>query len=108
MLQVLLTMIGVHFLVLIVPGPNFLIVVKESVAVSRRNGILTSSGISLGTLIYMSFGFLGFTAIISQSALLFYAMKMIGAAYLIYLGIHALTKDQKIASAYKIFPGQWR
>jgi RhtB (resistance to homoserine/threonine) family protein len=95
MWQAILTMIGVHFLVLVVPGPNFLLVVRESVAVSRRNGIFTSSGISFGTLIYVSFGFLGFIAIISQSAMLFYAMKMIGAAYLIYLGIQAWRSGDK-------------
>lgn len=72
------------------PGPDFAIVTKNTVLNSRRAGLFTTFGITTAIAVHMSYCLLGLALIISQSLLLFTAIKYIGAIYLIYLGITAL------------------
>jgi len=72
------------------PGPDFAIVVKNSLMHSRKAGILTALGVSVSLLIHASYCILGLAIIISQSVLAFSIIKYLGAAYLIYIGIRSL------------------
>jgi len=95
MLSLFLTVLGVHVLAVMSPGPNILIIVKESVTVSRNNGLYTALGVLVGATMYVVFGFLGFIAIVSQSVMIFNAFKFIGALYLIYLGLQGILSSGK-------------
>jgi RhtB (resistance to homoserine/threonine) family protein len=77
-------------LAVMLPGPDFALVLKNSVLHSRKAGIFTSIGISCAVLVHMSYCILGLALVISQSLLLFSCIKYIGATYLIYLGITSL------------------
>ncbi|RXJ97881.1 lysine transporter LysE [Arcobacter sp. CECT 8986] len=66
---------GAMFLALLSPGPDFAMIVKQSITYGKRSSIFTSIGIGL---------------IISKSIILFNIIKYIGAVYLIYLGIQSL------------------
>ncbi len=80
------------------PGPNFAIVVKNSLVHSRRAGVWTAGGVTAGNLPHIIFGLLGVTVIVSRSVLLFNTLKWLGAAYLIYLGVRGiLTKRHALA-----------
>jgi RhtB (resistance to homoserine/threonine) family protein len=88
-----LTLIAVFSLAAISPGPDFVMVVRNSLIHSRRAGILTACGLGLSILVHVTYTALGFAVIISQSVLLFNAIKCAGAAYLIYMGIKALKSN---------------
>src|SRR5262249_977644 len=85
-----LLLVAVFGVALVSPGPDFVMVVKNSLVHGRRAGILTSLAFALGVVIQVSYTLLGLGAIIASSVMLFNIVKSIGAAYLIYLGIKAL------------------
>lgn len=75
---------------LISPGPDFAMVVKNSVSYGKRSAIFTSIGIGLGIGVHMTYILLGVGLIISKSILLFNIIKYLGAIYLIYVGYKSL------------------
>ncbi len=84
------------------PGPDFAMVVKNSLAYSRRAGIFTSLGISCSMLFHASYCIMGLAIIISKSLLAFNIIKYIGASYLIYIGIQSLfAKSSSIQNIQK-------
>lgn len=80
----------VHLLAVASPGPDFAIVVKQSITHGRRTAMLTSMGIGLGILIHVGYSLLGIGVVISQSIIAFTVMKFVAALYLIFIGIKAL------------------
>ncbi|OGT37779.1 MAG: lysine transporter LysE [Gammaproteobacteria bacterium RIFCSPHIGHO2_12_FULL_37_14] len=77
------------------PGPDFALVIKNTILHNRRAGIFTSFGIGLAVIVHMTYCILGLALIISESLLLFSLIKYLGAAYLIYLGIHSFRSKQE-------------
>ncbi len=86
-----LTVAFVHLLAVASPGPDFAIVVKQSVTQSRKIVLWTAFGVALGILVHVAYSLLGIGFIISQSILLFTTIKLLGAAYLLFIGWKALT-----------------
>ena len=80
----------VHLLAVASPGPDFAIVVRESVTFGRRAGTWTALGVGVGILVHVTYSLLGIGLIVAQSATLFNLLKWLAAAYLFYLGIKAL------------------
>src|SRR5690242_773964 len=72
------------------PGPDFALVVKNSLAYKRTAGIYTALGVSCSLGIHATYSILGLAIIISKSLLLFSLIKYLGAAYLIYIGAQSL------------------
>ena len=72
------------------PGPDFALVTKNTLLHSRRAGLFTVLGITIAVIIHMTYCILGLAIVISESMLLFNAIKYIGAVYLIYMGITSL------------------
>jgi RhtB (resistance to homoserine/threonine) family protein len=85
-----LTVALVHLLAVASPGPDFAIVLRESVSSGRHAGIWTAIGVGSGILVHVSYCLLGIGLIVSQSIMLFNLLKWLAAAYLIYIGIRAL------------------
>ena len=85
-----LTVALVHLLAVASPGPDFAIVVRESVSSGRHAGIWTAIGVGSGILLHVGYCLLGIGLIVSQSIMLFNLLKWLAAAYLIYIGIRAL------------------
>jgi RhtB (resistance to homoserine/threonine) family protein len=85
-----LTIVVVHLLAVASPGPDFAIMIRQSLVHSRRNALLSAAGIGSGILIHVSYSLLGIGLIIQQSVALFTLLKIIGAAYLTWIAIHAL------------------
>ena len=80
----------IHLLAVASPGPDFAIVVRESVAHGRRAGTWTALGVGTGIFVHVAYSLLGIGLIVSQSIVLFNALKWLAAAYLFYIGIKAL------------------
>lgn len=89
-LQEFLLVALVHLLAVMSPGPDFAIVIRNSVSLGRQTGLLTAAGIGTGILIHVGYSLLGIGFIVSQSVWLFNLMKWLAAAYLLYLGARAL------------------
>ncbi len=89
----------VHLLAVASPGPDFAVVVRESVGHGRRVGALTSLGVGTGILVHVAYSLLGIGLIVSQSILAFTVMKFAGAAYLVWLGIKAMRARPNAAVA---------
>ncbi|MDH4583270.1 LysE family translocator [Pseudomonas sp. BN415] len=85
-----LTVALIHLLAVASPGPDFAIVVRESVAHGRRAGTWTALGVGMGIFVHVAYSLLGIGLIVSQSIMLFNALKWAAAAYLLYIGIKAL------------------
>src|SRR3546814_4620699 len=65
-------------------------VTRNSLMLSRRAGMLTALGIGLGVLVHVTYTLVGVGLLIQQSLWLFNAIKLVGAVYLIYLGVKML------------------
>lgn len=85
-----LTVALIHLLAVASPGPDFAVVVRESVAHGRRAGTWTALGVGSGIFLHVAYSLLGIGLIVSQSIVLFNALKWLAAAYLFYIGIKAL------------------
>ena len=70
-----------------IPGPTVLLVVSYALGHGRRSAVATVAGVALGDTTAVLASLLGLGALLAASATLFTALKWIGAAYLIYLGI---------------------
>jgi threonine/homoserine/homoserine lactone efflux protein len=92
-------MLGIHDLWLfiasglllnITPGPDTAYIVGRSVQMGWRGGAAAALGISAGCLVHVFAAAIGLSALLAASSVAFTAIKLIGAAYLIYIGIRML------------------
>lgn len=86
-----ITIATVHILAVMSPGPDFMMVTRNTLVYSRRAGIYSSLGLGLGIGVHIAYSLLGIGFIISKSIVLFNIMKYVGAAYLFYIGYQSLT-----------------
>ena len=80
----------VHLLAVASPGPDFAVVVRESVAHGRRAGTLCALGVGCGIFVHVGYSLLGIGLLVAQSVWLFNVLKWLAAGYLIYIGYKAL------------------
>src|SRR3989344_5092262 len=90
-LPAILTVALVHLLAVISPGPDFIMITRNSLVYSRKTGIYSAIGLGLGILVHVTYSLVGIGVLISKSILLFNIIKYIGAAYLIYIGYKSIT-----------------
>lgn len=74
----------------VAPGPDFAMVLRQSIAHGRPAALFTSAGIASAILVHGAYTILGVGLVVSQSLLLFSVLKYAGAAYLLWLGISAI------------------
>ena len=86
----ILTITLIQLVAIMSPGPDFAIICRNSLIYSRRTGIYSALGISLGILVHVTYTLVGIGLIISKSVILFSTIKLLGAAYLIYIGYKSL------------------
>lgn len=82
-----LAVLTIATLAVISPGPDFVMLTKNSLLYGKTSGMYTAYGISLAVLVHVGYTLFGIGYIISQSIILFNVMKAIGSLYLIYLGM---------------------
>jgi threonine/homoserine/homoserine lactone efflux protein len=92
-------MLGIHdywlfvatgVLLNLTPGQDTLYILGRSIAQGRRIGVASALGISAGAVVHTLAAALGLSAVLATSASAFIALKVVGAAYLVYLGVHML------------------
>lgn len=87
---VLISVFAVFIPALLLPGPDFVAVVRSSMTHGTRAGLLTTLGVSTGLCLYATLSLLGLSAILVKYQWLTWAVRAAGGAYLIYLGIKLL------------------
>ena len=72
------------------PGPDFIMIVRNSTGYGSKVGFKTALGISVGSFITLSYVFVGIGAVFNEFPTLKEVVKYVGALYLFYLGIKSL------------------
>ncbi|WP_327087219.1 LysE family translocator [Nonomuraea sp. NBC_01738] len=78
----------------LIPGPNHLYITARGLAQGRAAGLASAFGVETGTLLHIAAAAAGLSYLITQSAALFGLVKWAGVAYLVFLGIRALTSKE--------------
>jgi threonine/homoserine/homoserine lactone efflux protein len=85
---------------LVIPGPSVLYIVTRSVDQGRAAGLASVGGIHVGTLVHVAAAALGLSALLVSSATAYNAVRWLGAAYLVWLGLRRLlARDESPGSA---------
>lgn len=85
-----LTVALIHLLGVASPGPDFAVVIRESVSHGRRAGLYCALGIGSGIFLHVAYSLLGIGLLVYQSEQLFEVLKWLAAGYLMYIGWRAL------------------
>jgi threonine/homoserine/homoserine lactone efflux protein len=97
--QSLVVFVAAALVLLLTPGPAVLYIVARSIGQGRRAGLVSMLGVHAGTLVHVACAAAGLSALLAASATAFSAMKYLGAAYLIYLGIRRWRDRSTIVAA---------
>ncbi|MBL4764667.1 MAG: LysE family translocator [Colwellia sp.] len=81
---------AVHLLAVASPGPDFAIILKQSIRYDRRTAIFTSFGIAAGILLHVTYSLVGIGLLIASDERLYTALKYLAASYFCYIAWHGL------------------
>jgi len=87
---ILLSVFGIFIPALILPGPDFVAVVRSSMTMGTKAGLCTTLGVSICLGLYAALSLLGLSALLVQYQWLAWVVRLLGAGYLIYLGLRLI------------------
>lgn len=90
-----LSFIAIALMIIMIPGPDFFIVVNNTMSGTTKNGIIAGLGICSAHVLYSSLAALGLIFILTSSYYVFIVIKIFGALYIAYLGIKAIINARK-------------
>ncbi len=93
-----LTIAVAHMLAVASPGPDFAIVVRQSLTHGRRTAIWTSIGIGCGISLHIAYSLLGISLLLKGSTTAFAVLQYAGAGYLTWIGVQALRSRPRSAA----------
>ncbi|MGW0782149.1 LysE family translocator [Streptomyces sp. NPDC002913] len=96
----LLAFAAMSFLLIIIPGPSVLFVIGRALAQGRRAALTTVVGNTLGAYVLVVAVALGVGAVVERSILVFTVLKLVGAAYLVHLGVKAWRQRGALQAAF--------
>lgn len=85
-----LTFVGLVFVLAITPGPDMLYIVTTSMATGPRNGLACVFGVATGISVHAAFVAFGLSALLAASQTAYEAVRLAGAAYLVWIGIKTM------------------
>jgi RhtB (resistance to homoserine/threonine) family protein len=86
----LIPFLAISILLILIPGPDTAIVTKNALLGGRRGGVLAAVGVALGLTLWTIAAALGIAALLKASAVAFLVLKIVGAVYLVWIGIQML------------------
>lgn len=84
------------WILIITPGPDLIYVLTKGISTGRKAGLISAVGVTLGIFVHTIFAALGLSIILRTSALAFSIVKIVGAGYLIYLGIKSIAGKNEL------------
>ncbi|WP_339851614.1 LysE family translocator [uncultured Nisaea sp.] len=99
MIDQILVILGITLLVMISPGPDMVIVMRNTIVGGRAGGLQSSLGVLAGNMVHITYCAIGIGWLISESILAFNILKYAGAAYLIYIGVMSFRAKDMVLSA---------
>ncbi|MBF4842565.1 LysE family transporter [Cronobacter sakazakii] len=90
MLETTLFVATIAALGMLSPGPDFFLVIKNAARYPRSAAMMTAAGVIAGVVTHMTYCVAGIAVVITTTPWLFGALKYVGAAYLVWLGVYAL------------------
>ena len=100
LLGIFVTVAIAHFLALLSPGPDFVLIVKSAIKNGGKKSIGVAAGISSANALYIALCLIGVGSILAKSATVLIVLKVMGGLFLIYLAIQALRAKK---DSYKEF-----
>lgn len=94
--EIIFAFLGASMLLTIMPGPDILYVLTQSITNGKKYGIATAIGLVIGIFVHTTLIALGISVIIQQSEYLYMAIKIAGALYLFYLAYLSFISEEKI------------
>jgi len=94
----LLTFAATAFVLIVVPGPSVLFVVSRSVTLGRRAGLATVAGNAIGAYAQVLAVAIGVGNVVQRSIAVFTLIKVVGAIYLVWLGVRAFRRRRSLAA----------
>ncbi len=92
-IELWLTFVAATAAMMLIPGPTVMLVLSYALSKGRSVAVASAAGVALGDLIAMSASLAGLGALVLTSATLFIALKWVGAAYLIWLGVKLIRSE---------------
>jgi threonine/homoserine/homoserine lactone efflux protein len=89
-METFLSFLAVATLAVLMPGPDAFVVMRTALAAGRRAGMWAGAGSAVGNLVWGAASVVGVTGLLAASGAAFSAVKLAGAAYLVYLGVQSL------------------
>jgi threonine/homoserine/homoserine lactone efflux protein len=86
------------FVLIAIPGPSVLFIISRGVALGRRAALATVVGNAAGVYVQVAAVALGIGVIVERSAAVFTAVKLVGAAYLVFLGLRMFRERKSLAA----------
>ncbi len=93
--QSLVLFIMASLILLVVPGPAVFFIVARSIGQGCKAGLISTLGVHAGTGLHIAAAALGLSALLTSSVIAFNLLRIIGAAYLIYLGVRMLRQSDE-------------
>ncbi len=90
MIESLWAFMAVSVFVIVTPGPDTLVTARNALIAGRGAGIATAAGVAAGQLIWVIATSLGLVALLLASEQMFFAVRLLGAAYLVWLGVQSI------------------
>ncbi|MCW3641389.1 MULTISPECIES: LysE family translocator [Burkholderia] len=91
-----LPFIATSLLIILTPGQDMVLVMSRTLSSGTRAGIVTAAGVSIGLIVHTMLATLGVGALLQASAWLYTLLKLVGALYLLYLGVMLLRSPGEI------------
>jgi threonine/homoserine/homoserine lactone efflux protein len=98
-LQTVVAFVLTGMVLVVVPGPSVLFIVGRALAHGRRAALVSVAGNTSGVLLVVAVVALGFGAVAAQSVEVFTVLKVVGAAYLVYLGVQTIRHRGELLAA---------
>ncbi|WP_432025976.1 LysE family translocator [Streptomyces sp. 1222.5] len=105
MLTHLVAAIGVLALLTVVPGPDMAVVTRRALVAGPGDALRTVAGIATGLLVWGALAVAGLAAVLAASPAAYLAVRLLGAGYLVFLGVQALWQHRRAASAAPSYAG---
>jgi threonine/homoserine/homoserine lactone efflux protein len=97
----LITFLITVYVLIVIPGPSVVFTVSRGVALGRRAALATVFGNTAGLMLQLLVVVIGLGSVLADSETVFLAMKLLGAAYLIFLGVRSIRSRRELAEVLK-------